>query len=1169
VLQIYLLGQFHLTWNGQPLKVTAPPKTIPLLACLLLNREQSLKRETIAFTLWPDVSEKDARTNLRRHIFYLNKLLPETDIPWLLLAGDMVQWNPASHAWLDVATFEYLIADSESLAEAVELYTGDLLQDVYDDWVHVDREQLRDRYLSALSQLITRHRSKREYQKAIQYALRALACDPLREDIMRQMISLRYESGDRAGALRDYEQFVKLLYQELGVEPMPETRLVYEAVYCNMHLPGPSLLPFDEKKRDDQQSTLLPFSGRKTEMANLLDLWTQASHGQGKLVLLGGEAGIGKSRLVSELAMLVENQGGRVLCGSTSPLEARPYQAVIEAFEPISPLLASIDLRPIWVAALSTLLPRIAAQRTLPVLPVLAPQREHDRLFEALSTCLQQLSGPRPLLLILEDSQWCGDASIALLEWFARRLSAAPIMILVTYRIEEVGRGHPLSLLRRNLERDRLVENLVLYRLSAAEVETLLSSLPDLQFAPPLRHWLVEKSEGNPLFIKLFLQRLLESASRGGEQDLEHVPEDITAIISRRLEKLSEDARFVAEIAAAVGSSFNIEIVQEVAGWEACRTIAALNELMDRRLVREAGGRNMLDLVFTHDLIRSNVYRQISEQRLTRWHLRVGMVMEDIYANRLDEISVDLARHFSAGGELARAVPYCLIAARRAIIVYADEDARRYTGQGLALLERQTAFADLSQGLRLKLDLLFIDEDLAHRQGDRDRQKASLNGIEQVLGLLKDEPLMLEYLRRRIRCWQVMGERELEALAITDLDRRAGELGDSYWQAQALLHKSALLIALGQLSEAQAGLELARVQFRSAGNLPEQVTSLCMRAEAFVQQGFFEEANTALVEARQLAECTKDFGLLVQTLMVAAGALFTRQDFVAASEVTGKALEICRTIGDREGEADALARLAAISTRLFAIQTARTYYHQAGEYYHQLGKRQGQARVLVNTGFLEVRLGRYKEGQTAFESAAALFDVLNDLRGQTVCALNLCMAFFFQAKFSDARQAALQGLALARRMQSKLMEANALANLGAAERELGQLEDAIMHMEAGLAIRRSLGQIAELGTDLCDLAVAYLYSQSLDLAQQATYEMLDIFAANEAAMMHPQYILWVAAQVERASGNEPQARIYRERAYTTLCRKAEEIPDIETRASFLDLPFNREIHNSMAKISSG
>jgi len=213
----------------------------------------------------------------------------------------------------------------------------------------------------------------------------------------------------------------------------------------------------------------------------------------------------------------------------------------------------------------------------------------------------------------------------------------------------------------------------------------------------------------------------------------------------------------------------------------------------------------------------------------------------------------------------------------------------------------------------------------------------------------------------------------------------------------------------------------------------------------------------------------------------------------------------------------------------------------------------------VNTAMLLANLGRYAESLALDRRAATLFQWLDDARGQAVCAINLAWHATLQGDYGTAFDAATHGLELARAMNSPLYEAYALYNLGAAERELGRLPAAIEHMQAGIALRQTLGQSVEYATDLCDLTIAYLRVGNIDSARQTADEMLGLLAAAPEQMTYPQYLLWAASQAYQASGATQRASALLAEAYTVLQQKASAIPDPESRASFLQMPFNREL----------
>lgn len=319
MLQIHLFGHLRLLVDGQPYRFHTLPKTPLLLAYLLLHRNTAVPRDHLAYLLWDDVPESEARANLRRHLHDLRRALPAT-ADWVFSDAKSVQWQPTAPTWLDVAEFERLSQDTGRLAEAITLYTGDLLQELYDDWLIPHREQLRALYFTAVTRLMERERSRGDLPQAMIYARQLLQHDPLREDVVRSLILMRHESGDRAGAMQVYHQFAARLDEELGVTPMPETAAIYEAIAANTPLPLPfppspphpvaiaaptPAHPISSPPSHNLPARLTSFVGRQQEMSQVCRLL----NGSTRLLTITGPGGSGKTRLALEAARwLWQNQ---------------------------------------------------------------------------------------------------------------------------------------------------------------------------------------------------------------------------------------------------------------------------------------------------------------------------------------------------------------------------------------------------------------------------------------------------------------------------------------------------------------------------------------------------------------------------------------------------------------------------------------------------------------------------------------------------------------------------------------------------------------------------------------------------------------------------------------------------------------------------------------------
>lgn len=350
ILYIHLFGRIYLLVDSEPWAFAARPKTLPLWAYLLLNRDQPIPRDSLAFLFWPDQIESDARSDLRRHLYDLERALPPPppDQPWILRQGETLQWNPEASYWLDVAEFERLSASPRHLARAVGLYAGDLLPQVYDDWLARERERLGHMYLIALRQLMAQRSAEGDSARAISYAQQALNHDPLLEDIVRELMRLHYESGRRTEALQAYQALKRQLDSEWGVAPAEETQALFEAI--SRAAPAPAILapapfspvPAREPPRHNLPAPLTSFIEREVEIAAIHRMLLGVTSPV-RLLTLVGPPGTGKTRLALEATRrLLERQASHFPDG----MFLVDLSAVAEPERVLPAIAATLDLKP-------------------------------------------------------------------------------------------------------------------------------------------------------------------------------------------------------------------------------------------------------------------------------------------------------------------------------------------------------------------------------------------------------------------------------------------------------------------------------------------------------------------------------------------------------------------------------------------------------------------------------------------------------------------------------------------------------------------------------------------------------------------------------------------------------------------------------------------------------
>jgi DNA-binding SARP family transcriptional activator len=418
VLHIQLLGRVRLRYGDDELTDLAVPRLQALLAYLLLHREVAQPRLHIASLFWPGSPESQARTNLRHLLHQLHRALPEVD-RFLAITGQTLQWRADAPFELDVADFEHaaqeglsthtITSSRQACERAVSLY-GELLSGHYDDWILRERERLHQLFAASLLRLVNAFEARREYRAAIDYMRRLLHADPLQEVAYRRLMRLYALSGNRAAALRIYQVCCDTLQLELGVEPDAETRQLYERLKVSKVQPA--------AQRDRHAASTL--IGRETEWQSLMRAWGRASRGQAAMVMIIGEAGIGKTRLAEELARWADRQGISVATAHCYTAEGRLTYAPVLEWLRTSPFKDALQTLPdAWRSELTLLLPELQVERPSSAsLQVRAEPLQRGRLFEAIARTI--LGAAQPLLLVIDDLHWCDRDTVEWLHYLLR-----------------------------------------------------------------------------------------------------------------------------------------------------------------------------------------------------------------------------------------------------------------------------------------------------------------------------------------------------------------------------------------------------------------------------------------------------------------------------------------------------------------------------------------------------------------------------------------------------------------------------------------------------------------------------------------------------------------------------------------------------------------------------
>jgi DNA-binding SARP family transcriptional activator len=683
-LEIRLLGVVEIILDGRRLRAFNSLRLQRFLALIALRRDAQ-HRSRLAFELWPDSNERQARTNLRKLLHEFRQSLPDTG-EFVEIDYETVRWIPTGPSEVDVLRFRDAMAAGD-LELAARLYSGDLLPACYDDWVLDERERLRAEAHGAFVQLTEEAAERNDYKATVRHAQRVINLEPTDEAAVRIQMEAHLALGDRAAALRSYHRYAEVLDRDLGVAPGEAIAGMYRQLRAGARDPeevqGKELAPVGES----------PFVGRDLEFGQLDEAWNSAREGGAHLLLVTGEPGIGKSRLAQELGRRVRAQGDVVASARAYEAAGRvPWGPVVELLRSDA-LRSHIDtLDAVWRAELARLLPELLDDSEPPEPRQSGDLAQRHRLFDAVSRAI--VGSDRPRLLIIDDLQWCDAETIELIGFVVRSGPTAPVLIVGTVRSEEIPEHHPLVGLIDALGHDKAVTTVPLERLDEAATATLAARLrAEDTLDPKLAARLWSETEGNPLFV---IEAVRAGISLDTSQTL--LTPTMRAVLGARLGQLTDDARRLAEVAAVIGRPFSVGLIVSATGIEEFELVDQVDELWRRRIIRDQG----LTYDFSHDKLRAVALEMISPARRRQLHRAVAEAIAVELHEDIEAASPQLAAHYDQAGMVEPAIDAYHAAGARAVAVSALDEAVTLFRRALTLLADVPTSADRDA---LELDL--------------------------------------------------------------------------------------------------------------------------------------------------------------------------------------------------------------------------------------------------------------------------------------------------------------------------------------------------------------------------------------------------------------------------------------------------------------------------------
>ncbi len=672
--------------HGSPPQAVRASKCIALLTFLALEPGPH-SREELATLLWGDSPDDAARTSLRQALKVLRESLGDalkTDRQYVSLAGEIES---------DVRDFLRACADRPADAAAFDVtrFMADFSVShapAFEEWLERTRASLRHRHAQVLRAVAREALAGSRWREAAGAAARWLDYEPLSDEAARVAVEAAWMAGDRAGALARLASHRDHLARELHLSPSPALQALMrriERVSDEHRVAGES--------GDAAPDFRAPLVGRGPQWRTLREAWQAVTRGSGRVVLLEGEVGVGKTRLADEFLRWVGAERATVVRGrSYDPRAGVPYGPIAEVLRDACDAPGLAGTAPEWLTEVTRLIPELRRRFPgLPEPPAPTDVAERWRLFEAVTQVLLALAAERPTVVFIDDLQWCDGETCALLHFVARRIEAAPVALLATVRLGDAERDAPAARLCRALRAGAHSVVVPMAPLSADEVWGLVRELGRIGAPDGARRFaarLHEVTDGNPFHViellkTLFTQGLLavnpetgewtaSHARENGAPDVFPMPPTVRDAIAERVAQLPYRHRDLLATTAVAGAGCRTALLSHAHGISRLQAAALCDSLVERLLLHEDGGIYRC----AHPVIADVVREGLTASRRKEVHRAIALALRAITADaELREVAGEIARHAERGEERAMTYTFALMASEEAVRRYAFDEA--------------------------------------------------------------------------------------------------------------------------------------------------------------------------------------------------------------------------------------------------------------------------------------------------------------------------------------------------------------------------------------------------------------------------------------------------------------------------------------------------------------
>lgn len=819
----------------------------------------------------------------------------------------------------------------------------------------------------------------------------------------------------------------------------------------------------------DAKETLLV--DRIEEMERLKQGVNRAINGQGESFFLYGEAGIGKTKLTKELGAYGRSRGMQTLYGRCPALSKMgsisPYalwkEIIREYLQKSTPeqLQRAVGFYP---GEIFKLVPEIKQKLvTFSESPPLNPSMERERLYEALSQFIFNISRETPLILVLDDLQWADPSSLSMMHYIVRGIYREKLFLLGAYRDSEIEEKHPLSPIISELNRIRLLQFIQLNRMSKDDTAKFVLELLGQKDVPPEFCDLVyEKTLGNPFFVEEVITSLKEEKAIVREEGTYVIkttddvlfPKTVKDVLKARINRVDEESQKVLGLAAFIGNDFTLKTLLEVTGLEESKLLELIEKTEEKGLLKCKLHHGEDKISFSDILIRDVLYEEVSPLKKKRIHSIVGIAVEKVYASNIDEHYGELASHFLESGDKQKALDYFVKAGKQAQLVYANSEAAFYFEEATNLLEKEKS---------------------------KPREKADvLEMLGDVKGILGDYVTSLKHLNESLSLWNQLMDKKSTA-------RLHRKIANILWSK------------MGNKGEANEHYDIALKILELVPESIELASLRADRADALFHAGDIEIALFLSHKALETAKKLSAYEVIASSYLVFGEIFWMKGDQKKSLESFKKALNAALKIRYAEAAIEAYNWLGYMLSSSEKMEKSMEYYQKGYELAKKTGAISAQSKIGNFLAQEYVDMGELKTALPLAEEAVAIDRKIGHLHNLSLSLWGLGHLYKILGEWDKSEQCLYEMLSISKQANFAIQIPLAYFGLAGLFMEREEHEKVANLLVKGFEVFRgkigvmqySRGNIANIVLNLIDLKEFEQAEKFIEKLQEGAQELHD------------------------------------------------------------------------------